>query len=206
VLNVFAPDFGRSVFLCPIAERRRSLLAIDWVEDATVQRLWPDRLVVRIRERSPVAYVEVPGPRGAELALLIDASGVLLDPQRAELALPVISGIQRTEDEKSRARKVKRFLQLQGELGPHMQNISEIDVADVDNTRIVQSFDGRAITLVLGADQFGRRYQKFLDNAQHIRERLPHAVTLDLRLKGRIMAVSDPPDGSEADSGEVMQK
>ena len=29
VTQVFARDFGRSVYLCPIAERRRMLLAID---------------------------------------------------------------------------------------------------------------------------------------------------------------------------------
>jgi cell division protein FtsQ len=205
VLNVFAPDFGRSVYLCPIAERRRQLLAIDWVAEAMVQRIWPDRIVVRIRERNPVAYVEVPGPRGSELASLIDADGVLLDPQRTQLALPVIAGIDPSEQESSRAEKVRRFLQLQTELGPHMQNISEIDVADVDNTRLVQSFDGRAITLVLGGGEFGRRYQKFLDNAQHIREHLPHAVTLDLRLKNRIMAVSEPVASPSA-SGEGKKK
>src|ERR1700722_18828058 len=30
---VFAPDLNRSIFSIPLAERRRRLLAIDWVED-----------------------------------------------------------------------------------------------------------------------------------------------------------------------------
>src|SRR5262249_32251672 len=51
VLRVFSTDFGRSIFLSPLAARRRELLAIDWVEDASVSRIWPDRLVARIRER-----------------------------------------------------------------------------------------------------------------------------------------------------------
>ena len=53
VQRVFAADFGRSVFSLPLDERRRRLLGIDWVEDASVSRIWPDRLVVRIRERTP---------------------------------------------------------------------------------------------------------------------------------------------------------
>ena len=57
VQRVFAGDFDRSIFSVPLAERRRRLLAIDWVEDASVSRVWPDRLVVRIRERKPVAFV-----------------------------------------------------------------------------------------------------------------------------------------------------
>src|ERR1017187_8211255 len=40
VLRVFASDFGHSVFSVPLAERRRRLLAIDWVEDASVSRIW----------------------------------------------------------------------------------------------------------------------------------------------------------------------
>jgi hypothetical protein len=30
----FARDFGRSIYLLPVAERRRALMAIDWVRDA----------------------------------------------------------------------------------------------------------------------------------------------------------------------------
>ena len=51
VRRVFAADFGGSVFAIPLAERRRRLLAIDWVEDAAVSRVWPDRLAVRIASR-----------------------------------------------------------------------------------------------------------------------------------------------------------
>ena len=60
VQRVFAEDFDHSVFSVPLDERRRRLLAIDWVEDASVSRIWPDRLVVRIRERQPVAFVLLP--------------------------------------------------------------------------------------------------------------------------------------------------
>src|SRR5688572_23972057 len=30
ITDVFLKDFGRSIYLCPIAERRRKLLAVDW--------------------------------------------------------------------------------------------------------------------------------------------------------------------------------
>jgi len=49
VLSVFAADLGRGVFSVALAERRRRLLAIDWVRDASVSRVWPNRLLVRIR-------------------------------------------------------------------------------------------------------------------------------------------------------------
>ena len=66
VQRVFADDFDRSIFAVPLDERRRRLLAIDWVEDASVSRVWPDRLVVRIRERKPVAFVFFRSRRAAD--------------------------------------------------------------------------------------------------------------------------------------------
>src|SRR5512133_2025323 len=44
VLRVFDIDFGRSVFSVSLEERRRRLMAIDWVEEASVSRIWPNRL------------------------------------------------------------------------------------------------------------------------------------------------------------------
>ena len=50
---VFAGDFGQSVFHMPLAERRRHLLAVDWIDTAAVSRVWPNRIVVAITERRP---------------------------------------------------------------------------------------------------------------------------------------------------------
>ena len=90
-------------FPCHSAEeRRRRLLAVDWVEDASVSRVWPDRLVVRIHERNPVAFVSFrSGP------LLIDANGVLLEqPAQAgglgQFSFPVFCGVREEESEADR--------------------------------------------------------------------------------------------------------
>src|SRR5437016_3508261 len=50
VRRIFAADLDHSSFAVPLEERRRRLLGIDWVEDASVSRIWPDRVEVRIRE------------------------------------------------------------------------------------------------------------------------------------------------------------
>jgi cell division protein FtsQ len=189
IAGVFARDFGRSVYLCPIKERRRKLLAIDWVKDASVSRMWPNHLVVRITERIPVAFVQTPAADGTMMYGLIDEDGVLLDPQRAsKLPLPVLVGIPSSDTETIRRERVRRFLRLQSELGTHMVKVSEIDVSDVDNLRIVQKFDNRAITLMLGNQKYKERLETFLNNVEEIRQRMPGATTLDLRLKGRITA------------------
>jgi hypothetical protein len=56
----FAEDSGKSVFDIPLAERRRHLLAVDWVREASVMRVWPDRIRIDIVERVPVAFASLP--------------------------------------------------------------------------------------------------------------------------------------------------
>lgn len=190
VIDVFGRDFGRSIYLCPIAERRRRLLAIDWVRDATVSRVWPNRIAVRITERKPVAFVQLPAADGTMFYRLVDADGVMLNPQRvSKLSLPVLTGVSDKTSETVRRDQVKRFLRLQTEMGTAMDKVSEIDVSDAENIRITQSFDKRALTLMLGNRDYLQRYQNFTENYTEIQRRLPNAVVLDLRLKDRITAV-----------------
>ena len=181
VQRIFAGDFDRSIFSVPLAERRRRLLAIDWVEDASVSRVWPDRLVIRIRERKPVAFVSWrSGP------LLIDAQGVLLEsPVRSQFSFPVLAGVREEETEAARRDHVRVFLQVQQEMGYLAKEVSELDASDPENIRIVAQVDRRVVTLLLGDGNYAQRFQNFLNHYPEIRQGSPHAKVFDLRLDGR---------------------
>jgi cell division protein FtsQ len=182
VQRVFAGDFDHSIFSVPLAERRRRLLAVDWVEDATVSRVWPDRLVIRIRERQPVAFVSMrSGP------LLIDAQGILLEqPAQARFTFPVLSGVREGETEAERRSHVRAFLQVQDEMGYLAKEISEVDASDPENIRIISQVDRHAVTLLLGDGNYAQRFQNFLNHYPEIRKGSPQAKVFDLRLDGRI--------------------
>jgi len=180
--RVFAADFDHSIFAVPLAERRRRLLAVDWVEDASVSRVWPDRLVVRIRERKPVAFVLFRAG-----VLLIDAYGVLLDPPaQAQFTFPVLSGVREDETEAQRRERVRVLLRVQEEMGYLSKDVSEVNAADPDNVRIVAQVGDRAVELILGDGAFARRYQNFLNHYPEIQKRSPDVKTFDLRLDDRI--------------------
>ncbi len=189
VQQVFARDFGRSLYLCPIADRRRLLMGIDWVRDASVSRIWPNRLLIRITERTPVAFAQVT-KSGVNTFLLVDGDGVLLDPQKTVgLHLPVLTGIPVSEPETKRKVRVTRFLRLQSDLGAAMDKISEIDVSDADNLKLNATFENRALTLMIGNQDFQARFQNFLNNLPEIRRRAPATTLFDLRIKGSVLAV-----------------
>jgi cell division protein FtsQ len=182
VQRVFAADFDHSIFSVPLAERRRRLLAIDWIADASVSRVWPDRLVVRVTERKPVAFVFLRSG-----VLLIDASGVLLEPPaQAQFAFPVLSGIREEQAEDLRREHVRTFLRLMEELGYLAKDVSEVDTGDPDDIRIVAQVDDRAVSLMLGDTNFAGRYRNFLNHYPEIRKRSPTVKAFDLRLDDQI--------------------
>jgi cell division protein FtsQ len=194
ILRVFSADFGRSVYLLPLEERRRALLEIDWVKDAAVGRLWPDRLAVRIVERKPVAFLRLPSamnPASGSVAL-VDAEGVILSPPAgAEFTLPAISGIRREQSPSMRRQRVAMALRLVAELGSLAGQLSEIDVGDPENVQVVLQANGQVVSLQLGNRNFLSRIQNFLHYFEAMQEQRPEAGSFDLRLDDRITAIGE---------------
>ena len=184
VQRIFAEDNDHSVFSVPLDERRRRLLAIDWVRDASVSRIWPDRLAVKIQERRPVAFVEV-----QSTVMLIDAEGVLLDlPPKAQFSFPVLTGVHAEDTPERRMDAVRALLDVEQALGTGMKDVSEVNATDPANIRIEIGMNGRALQLILGEENLGSRYHNFLRHYPEIRKRSPDARIFDLRLDDRITA------------------
>ena len=57
--------------------------------------------------------------------------------------------------------------------------------------RVVQPFHGRAVTLVLGNRNFQLRYNNFLSMSDQLLEKLPNAVSFDLRLEEQVTAAEE---------------
>ncbi|HOL72707.1 MAG TPA: FtsQ-type POTRA domain-containing protein [Bryobacteraceae bacterium] len=202
VVGVFAEDFGRSIYLMPLAERRRALMRIDWVRDASVSRRWPNRVDVRIYERTPVAFAMLPQSRDASgtvryEAALVDGEGIILTPPpRARFNLPALYGLTRQQPVEARRERVQQAMDLIAEVQSHSGQISEINADDPENLIVTYNVEGRAVRLMLGNQRYLPRLTRFLANYPEISRRLPGARTFDLRLDDRITVVGT--GGSDA--------
>lgn len=82
---------GQPAFAFDPAEARENVVAISWVRDAQVARLWPDRVAVVVEPRTPFAVWQMNGRFH-----LIDRDGVVLEEveagARADLPLVVDEG------------------------------------------------------------------------------------------------------------------
>jgi cell division protein FtsQ len=186
VLRVFDQDYGRSLYLFPMAERRKALRNVRWVHDATVVRIWPNRLSVQITERKPAAFVKLPGDNIARWGLIDDEGVILEPPAKAAFRLPVLAGIRASETLEKRGTRVRRMQRLTKDLGKLADNVSEVDVSDLDNLKITEQVGGTAVSLMLGDRNFSSRLRNFLDHYPDIHAKMPQASTFDLRLDDRI--------------------
>lgn len=195
VRKVFAEDEGRSIYLLPLEQRHEQLRQIEWVRKASVHRLWPNRIAVAVEERKPIFLVSLtPERKGLPVRLRsVDETGRLLPANGVpELAsLPLMSGVKESLGAEELAGRVRLMQRVISDLGPEGKPVSEIDVGDPDNIKLVYPIAGRpkAVTLFMGDSQWRQRLVKFLHNWPEVEKRMPKAVKLDLRDDGIIGAM-----------------
>ncbi|MFL6463246.1 MAG: cell division protein FtsQ/DivIB [Bryobacteraceae bacterium] len=198
IRHVFAEDFGRSLYLVPVGKRRERLLQIDWIEEVSIARIWPNTLKVQVHERTPVAFVHLPpnAKDGMSHFALIDREGFILRPKvAAKFTLPVITGIRESEPLDDRRARVHRVLAMLKEIGPLSKDISEINSADPNNLTVAEHVEDTVVNLMLGDENYAERLQNFLANYSEIRAKRPDVKTLDLRVDGIITAVGEERHG-----------
>ena len=196
MLPVFGEDIGRNVFFVPLAERRRELEAIPWVERATVMRLLPDQIRVQVVERQPVAFVRQDQQIG-----LVDSSGVLLSMPAATMAqhhysFPVVTGIDPRDPLASRTARMAMYGRLMAELDANNQHfsqqISEIDLTDQEDARVLMPEQGDDILAHFGEDRFLERYQRYKAHIAEWRQQYPKLTAVDLRYDSQVVLEMTP--------------
>ena len=201
MLPIFGEDVGRNVFFVPLAQRRNQLEQIPWVERATVMRVLPDQIRVAVVERQPVAFV-----RHGQQVGLVDASGVLLTMPAAMMAqhhysFPVLTGMDARDPMASRQARMAVYLRLLGELdanGQHLSNqISEIDLTDPEDARVMMPEQGGDILAHFGEDHFLDRYQRYKAHIAEWRQQYPKLAAVDLRYDQQVVLQMAPGAGAD---------
>ncbi|HTC34739.1 MAG TPA: FtsQ-type POTRA domain-containing protein [Bryobacteraceae bacterium] len=195
VLRLFEPDYGRSLYLFPLAARRSELLRVRWVHDVSIARIWPNRVVVHVTERKPAAFIKLPAEAMLRWALIDDEGVILEAPPKSTFQLPVLAGVMGGESQEKRGIRVRRMQRLMKELGSMADNVSEVDASDLDDLRITEQAGGGAVTLMLGDRNFSSRLKNFLEHYPEIHRNMPQATAFDLRLDDRITGMEAPRNG-----------
>lgn len=197
VRAIFEPDFGKNLFEVPIEERQQQLASVPWVEQATVARVGTHQVWAHLEERRPVAFVRVVVKGRRETTQLIDAHGVfLVIPEKAQLALPVVSGVTPAMAIEERQKRIRLYLQLLSALDSaeprYSSMISEVDVADPENAKATAVYYGEAVELQMGDEHFRHRFEVFLNHFAGWKQKYGVVRTVDLRFKGQVALEHGP--------------
>jgi len=196
ILPVFGEDIGRNIFFVPLAERRKQLEQIPWVQRATVMRFLPDQIRVAVVERDPVAFVR----QGQQIGL-VDADGVLLTMPAAMMAahhysFPVVTGIDANDPALARKARMSVYMRLLGELDANGQRlseqISEIDLTDPEDARVLMPEPGTDIVAHFGVERFLERYQRYKAHIAEWRQQYPKLAAVDLRYESQVVLEMQP--------------
>jgi cell division protein FtsQ len=211
MMPVFGEDIGRNIFFVPIDQRRRALEQIPWIERATVMRVLPDQIRVAVVERQPVAFT-----RHGEQIGLVDANGVLLSMAPATMAkhhysFPVLTGIDAGDSADSRKARMDVYLRMMAELdvdGKHNSvQISEIDLTDAEDARVLMPEQGADIMAHFGEDHFLERYERYQAHIADWRQQYPHLAAVDLRYDNQVvLEMASGKETAETDGGDAARR
>jgi cell division protein FtsQ len=193
VLEIFGGDIGRNIFFIPLAQRKAQLEQVPWVESASVMRFVPNRIKIEIHERTPVAFARV----GSHISL-VDAAGVLMElplASRRKFSFPVILGMSAGEPISTRAARMKIYNDLVRQLdwggGHYSQDLSEVDLSDPDDIKVVANDPQGAVLVHLGSSNFLERYKVYVAHLQEWRQQFNPVESVDLRYDRQIIVNPD---------------
>jgi len=191
VMEVMGGDIGRNIFFVPLAQRKTQLEQIPWVESASVMRFIPNRLKVEIHERTPVAFARV----GSRI-LLTDNLGTLMElPGKKKYSFPVIVGMNTGEPPSTRAARMKIYndvvRQLDSGGARYSQDLSEIDLSDPDDVKVLANNRAGEVLVHLGSSNYLERYKVYVAHIQEWQQQFDRLESVDLRYDRQIIVNPD---------------
>jgi len=193
IAEKFSADMGRSVVRVPLTDRREDIESLAWVEEAHVQRVMPNRILVEVTERTPVAFLRT----GNDLSL-VDSHGVILDrPAEGQFHFPVVSGITEVTPKATREQHMNLFVQFMKDIErvqPGAEDhISEADITEASDLRVTLtglgtlSDSGSPILVHFGDSDFGNRYHLLVENIDQWRASAGSVDSVDLRFARQVV-------------------
>ena len=154
-------------------------------------RFVPNRLRIEVQERTPIAFARI-GPK----ILLVDAVGTLMElPARKKFSFPVIVGMNSGEPLSTRAARMKIYRELVRQLDAggarYSQDLSEVDLADPDDVKVLANNREGEVLVHLGSGDYLQRYKIYVSHVQEWRQQFQKLESVDLRYDRQIIVNPD---------------
>jgi len=204
ILALAAIEPSRNLLIVDVEEVGRRVKANPWIEYASVGREYPDRVVIEVRERKPVALL-----KRDDALFLVDREGNPFKEleQEDEMDLPILTGFYR--DGKIDRGLLAKSLDLLRHLGhtevfPNIRAVSEIH----GNERLGLSlFTNTGLCLLLGFDSFENKFKRLPTIMADLDRRNKKTAFLQIDLSDPVKVTVQqrnimPPSGASPDKAQ----
>jgi cell division septal protein FtsQ len=201
VLERIVRDNSRGNILDVELDRLKEKLEdVRWIRQVEIRRVLPSGLVIYVHERIPSVILEIKGQ-----LMIADEDGILLDrytPQYGKLDVPVFRGVVGKDPaayssyQELNSTNIRRALDVLSEIESaapqYACKISEVDIADPDNLKIMLVDD--ATEIYLGKEDYVKRFCGLMTSSwyQEYKRKNVDIARVDLRFKGRIYCFNRP--------------
>jgi cell division protein FtsQ len=177
-----------NIFAVDMEDVRARVEQIEWVHHATVQRVLPDGIAIRVVEREPKGVARIHG-RTVEF----DDEAAILEPDSGPLPeFPVLLELDENNPEANH-RKIAMYRKVVADLGG--EEISQILVNSNNEVSIVRN--GDPLIVNLGVDDFKNRWGRYLKLKELINTNYKNAVHVDLRFRDKVIVTMQNEDGGK---------
>jgi cell division septal protein FtsQ len=185
-------DRNTNIFAVDLEDIRTRVEQIQWIRYATVSRVLPDQVLIRVVEREPVGYARLRGH-----IYEFDAESTILEPDAAsDLKLPILDGLSESDTEQNLS-KIAMYNRILTEVGPGA--LSEVIVNKNNEVSVVTNQDPMIVDL--GVDEFKERWSHYLALKEKITSEYKDAVRVDFRFRNKIIVSMHNDDD---DDGKVI--
>jgi cell division protein FtsQ len=196
VQKLFSRDRGLSLLKIPLDKRRMEIEELPWVEEASVQRILPNRVRIFITERTPIAFFR----NGTELTL-VDAHGVLLDrPEGEDFHFPIVTGLSESLPREERERRMQTYQEFMKDVDlvkpGSSDQISELDLSNPRDLRVVMAglggnSDAHAVTVHFGQTDFTGKFRMLVENFAQWQANSGTVHSIDLQYSRQVVVNPD---------------
>ncbi len=196
VQKLFSRDRGLSLLKIPLDKRRMEIEELPWVEEASAQRILPNRVRVFITERTPIAFFR----NGTELTL-VDAHGVLLDrPEGEDFHFPIVTGLSESLPREERERRMQTYQEFMKDVDlvkpGSSDQISELDLSNPRDLRVVMAglggnTDAHAVTVHFGQSDFTGKFRMLVENFAQWQANSGTVHSIDLQYSRQVVVNPD---------------
>ena len=201
---------GIKVFRLSLEAERKQVEAIAWVRSAALTRILPNRLLVHVTERTPVAFANAGGQVG-----LVDSDGVLLDkPESASFDFPVITGLDSNASLDECRTRIALYQDFMRQLGEEISHsgwmVSEADLADGDDLKALLVQGRETLRVHFGHENFLEHFHTFLALLPELRKSNAPLDSVDLRYRNQVVVNpqgrTQPPPAGGAKASQTLKE